>query len=172
MLSQLPDSLVAAAAADSAKRALLDAPALDGKYVGIAIFMFFAGVGLLKWAMRAYRQTYEVAPVGGLRRRTASPRARLLHEMGIATAEQLEAMPASERERLFAEAMTRGAGRAPMTAAERLRVRCSPDYLFCPGCGATLGDRRTPIGYLTSCLTCKRPLAARQDGDRILIEST
>lgn len=55
--------------------------------------------------------------------------------------------------------------------APAFRVSCAPDYLFCPACGATIGDRRTPIGYITSCLACKRVLKARLQGERVTIEA-
>ncbi len=51
------------------------------------------------------------------------------------------------------------------------RVSCAPDYLFCPACGTTLGNEKTPIGFLTSCLACKRVLKARLEGARVTIEA-
>ena len=51
------------------------------------------------------------------------------------------------------------------------RVSCAPNYLFCPACGATLGNEKTPIGFLTSCLTCKRVLKAKLEGARVTIEA-
>ena len=116
----------------------------------------------------------------------------------MATGEQLSTMDATERERLFAEAMIRRAAPNPSAAPQSegeatiasvlagrgargptaptlpiggFRVSCAPNYLFCPACGAKLGDEKTPIGYLTSCLACKRVLKARLEGARVTIEA-
>lgn len=174
-------ALLAAAAAPS--------PGLNLKYGGIAIGVMLMGIGLIRWSIRTYLETNGLTPVKGLRAPTMSPQFRVLQELGMATGEQLTEMAASDREQLFAAAMTqrlvaaKGAngaaglpGLQPATPAPAgpvagFRVSCSPDYLFCPACGATLGDRRTPLGYITSCLTCKRVLKARLLGERVTIES-
>lgn len=125
----------------------------------------------------------------------------------MATGEQLSTMDATERERLFAEAMIRrmapnpsaapdargmrapapdsrgvrtpgpvapqAVPQAPAVAAPTgsFRVSCAPSYLFCPACGVTMGDEKTPIGFITSCLACKRVLKARLEGARVIIET-
>jgi hypothetical protein len=175
------------------------APAgLNLKYGSVALGVFLMGVGLIRWSVRAYLDNAGIQPVKGLRAPKMSPQFRMLQEMGMATGEQLSTMDAAERERLFAEAMIRrmapNPSAAPQTAAEAtiasvlggrgareanapalpiggFRVSCAPNYLFCPACGATLGDEKTPIGFLTSCLTCKRVLKARLEGARVTIEA-
>ena len=179
------------------------APAgLNLKYGSVALGIFLMGVGLIRWSVRAYLDSAGIQSVKGLRAPKMSPQFRMLQEMGMATGEQLSAMDASERERLFAEAMIRrtapnqsalpggrgeatiagiiaGAGAArgarpagpPGLPIGGFRVSCSPEYLFCPACGATLGNEKTPIGFLTSCLTCKRVLKARLEGARVTIEA-
>ena len=179
------------------------APAgLNLKYGSVALGVFLMGIGLIRWSVRAYLEGAGIQPVKGLRAPKMSPQFRMLQEMGMATGEQLSTMDATERERLFAEAMIRrmapnasalpgesgaatiagvvagaGAARGTRPAAPAglpiggFRVSCSPNYLFCPACGATLGNEKTPIGFLTSCLTCKRVLKARLEGARVTIEA-
>ena len=217
---------------------LLDAaagppPGLNLKYGSVALGVLLMSIALIRWSIRTYLETSGITPVKGLRAPKMSAQFRMLQEMGMATGEQLSTMAASDREQLFAAAMTQrlvaakggnGAGgvhgangsgngsgngatngfgsgstngsahgpahglagfpgplapvggppgvqpSTPQPAAG-FRVSCSPDYLFCPACGATLGDRRTPLGYITSCLTCKRVLKARLQGERVTIES-
>ena len=175
------------------------APAgLNLKYGGVALGVFLMGIGLIRWSVKAYLQNAGIQPVKGLRAPKMPAQFRMLQEMGMATGEQLATMDATERERLFAEAMIRrvapnpsaapdaggavtiasvlaGRGKreasAPALPIGGFRVSCAPDYLFCPACGATLGNEKTPIGFLTSCLTCKRVLKARLEGARVTIEA-
>lgn len=171
------------------------------KYGGVALGIFLMGLALIRWSVRAYLESSGIQPVKGLRSRKMSPEFRMLQEMGMATGEQLSTMDATERERLFAEAMIRrmapnpsaapGAqgGRAPTASRSHaaaqavppapalsallgsFRVSCAPDYLFCPACGITIGDEKTPIGFITSCLACKRVLKAHLEGARVIIET-
>lgn len=181
--------------------------ALNLKYGGVALGVFLMGIALIRWSVRTYLEGSGIQPVKGLRARKMSPEFRMLQEMGMATGEQLTSMDATERERLFAEAMirrmapnpsaapeargmrgsatdargtrgpaptaTQAAPQAPAIAAPMggFRVSCAPDYLFCPACGVTIGNEKTPIGFITSCLDCKRVLKARLEGARVIIET-
>ena len=179
------------------------APAgLNLKYGSVALGVFLMGVGLIRWSIRAYLDSAGIQSVKGLRAPKMTPQFRMLQEMGMATGEQLSTMDATERERLFAEAMIRrtapnlsalpaGSGEAtiggviagagssrgmrpaspPGLPIGGFRVSCAPNYLFCPACGTTLGNEKTPIGFLTSCLACKRVLKARLEGARVTIEA-
>lgn len=181
--------------------------ALNLKYGGVALGIFLMGIALIRWSVRTYLEASGIQPVKGLRARKMSPEFRMLQEMGMATGEQLSTMDATERERLFAEAMIRRVAPNPSAApdargmrapapdskgmrvpgptaiqaappqpalaalAGSFRVSCAPNYLFCPACGVTIGDEKTPIGYITSCLACKRVLKARLEGARVIIET-
>ena len=178
--------------------ALLDAavarPAggIDLRYGSLALGVFLMSIGLIRWSLRTYLEANGITPVKGLKAPKMTPQFRVLQEMGLATGEQLATMGSSEREMLFVQAMAmraKGEGLAtqqpapasdtnPVVAAmvtavqgPSFRVSCSPDYLFCPACGATIGDRRTPLGFITSCLTCKRVLKAKLQGERVTIEA-
>lgn len=178
--------------------ALLDAvttrPAggIDLRYGSLALGVFLMSIGLIRWSLRTYLEANGITPVKGLKAPKMSPQFRVLQEMGLATGEQLATMGSTEREMLFVQAMARrangGAPSAPqptpasdtnplvaavVTAVQgaSFRVSCSPDYLFCPACGVTIGDRRTPLGFITSCLTCKRVLKAKLEGERVTIEA-
>ena len=171
---------------------------LNLKYGSVALGIFLMGIALIRWSVKAYLENAGIQSVKGLRAPKMSPQFRMLQEMGMATGEQLSTMDATERERLFAEAMIRrmapnpsaapqdaaaatiagilaggGArgGNAPGLPIGGFRVSCAPNYLFCPACGSKLGDEKTPIGFLTSCLTCKRVLKARMEGGRVTIEA-
>ncbi len=71
---------------------------------------------------------------------------------------------------LMAPRAEKAAGPPPLPFGG-FRVSCAPDYLFCPACGTMLGNEKTPIGFLTSCLACKRVLKARLEGARVTIEA-
>ena len=114
-----------------------------------------------------------------------------LATMDPAERERLFAAAMIERMKPNPSAAPQGSGEVTLTAlaaglisprAERkasapplpfggFRVSCAPDYLFCPACGVTLGNEKTPIGFLTSCLACKRVLKARVEGARVTIEA-
>ena len=142
----LQDS-IGALARDSA-RAMLQRDGVDLRYFAEAWFFVGIAISILAWCWRTWREVHGA----GVRA------ARLAGAAASADASSADA-PAGAP----AGAPTDASADAPDGA---LDDAAGPVRLRCPACERVVGDTRAPLGYLTVCPACGRPISVRLEFGR------